>query len=122
MRLLLDECVHPLVAGLLTEGGHEVATVSGLGLAGAVDAVVFALARDEHRVIVTLDTDYGELLARTGSKAPSVVLIRRRDHRPESIAAVVQAVVASCEQVLLDGAIAVVGERTVRIRELPLNT
>jgi hypothetical protein len=49
-----------------------------------------------------------------------VLLIRRADHRPHSIAAVVEDVITSSSDALMTGALAVVGERTVRLRELPL--
>lgn len=84
--------------------------------------MVFALAVEQQRLLITLDTDFGELLARSEGTAPSVLLIRRRDHRAEAITAVVIDVLVSSGQTLLDGALAVAGERTVRLRELPLTT
>ncbi len=122
MRLLLDECVHPAVASLLRDGGHDVATVAALGMVGATDVAVLSLARDQERVVVTLDTDFGELLARSGAARPSVILLRRADHQPTAIAAATADVLTSSGAVLLEGALAVVGERTVRLRELPLTT
>ena len=122
MKLLLDECLHPEVARLLVEAGHDVVTVATLGMVGAADPEVFAVARQQERILVTLDTDFGELLVRPlVSDRPSVVLIRRRDHRPQAIVAVVVDVLASCGDALESGALAVVGEHTVRLRELPLS-
>jgi predicted nuclease of predicted toxin-antitoxin system len=120
VRLLLDECLHPRVAALLTEEGHDVVTVAGLGLRGATDPEVLSLAALEDRLLVTLDTDFGGLLVREAATAPSVILIRRSDHRPQAIAAVVTDVLASSAEALQNGALAVVGEGSVRLRELPL--
>lgn len=120
MRLLLDECLSPRVGSLLNERGHDVATVAGLGLSGATDAEVLIVAAEQHRLLVTLATDFGGLLALSAADAPSVLLLRRADHRPHVIAAVVEDVIASSSDALLAGALAVVGERTVRLRELPL--
>ena len=64
-------------------------------------------ARNQERVIVTLDTDFGELLARGGDALPSVILIRRADHQPGAIADVIVNVIASSEVALLEGALAV---------------
>lgn len=122
MKLLLDECLHPRVATLLADAGHDVATVAGLNKAGAPDIAVLAVAVEQERLLVTLDTDFGELLARSAAAAPSVLLIRRRDHRAESITAVVIDVLASSSQSLLSGTLAVAGERTVRFRELPFTS
>lgn len=120
MKLLLDECLSPRVATLLVDSGHDVATVAGLGMCGATDPEVFAVAAEQDRLLVTLDTDFGGLLAGSAATAPSVLLIRRGDHRPYAIAAVVDDVLASSADALLHGALAVVGQRTVRLRELPL--
>ncbi|HEX3611739.1 MAG TPA: DUF5615 family PIN-like protein [Sporichthyaceae bacterium] len=122
MKLLLDECLHPQVGRLLVEIGHDVATIAGLGMVGAGDPDVLAVAGQQDRVLVTLDTDFGALLARTSATLPSVLLIRRRDHRPHAIVAVVVDVLSTCGDALSSGALAVVGERTVRVRELPLST
>lgn len=108
------------MAGSLTDSGHDVATVAGLGMCGATDAEVLAMAAEHGRLLVTLDTDFGGLLAGNAAEAPSVLLIRRADHRPHSIAAVVEDVITSSSDALMTGALAVVGERTVRLRELPL--
>lgn len=120
MRLLLDECVHPRVADLLGDAGHDVSTIASLGLHGATDPRVLEVAVDQGRILVTLDTDFGELLVRTGAGRPSVILVRRADHTPVAVARVVTDVCASCAESLELGAIAVIGERTVRLRELPL--
>lgn len=121
MRLLLDECLPPRAATLLSDWGHDVATVADLGMSGATDVDVLSAAARQGRLLVTLDTDFGGLLAHNAA-APSVLLIRRRDHRADAIAAVVADVIASSSAALESGALAVVGERTVRLRELPLMT
>lgn len=89
-------------------------------MCGATDREVLAVAAEQDRLLVTLDTDFGGLLAGSAAAAPSVLLIRRTDHRPHAIAAVVEDVIASSSDTLLNGALAIVGQRTVRLRELPL--
>jgi predicted nuclease of predicted toxin-antitoxin system len=49
---------------------------------------VMALARAENRVLVSADTDFGELLVNSGDIMPSVILLRR-NHAPANQAAVV---------------------------------
>lgn len=53
MKLLLDECLHPQVASLLAEAGHDAVTVATLGMVGATDPDVFAVAGQQQRIVVT---------------------------------------------------------------------
>ena len=79
----MDECISPWLAPLIAEAGHDVVHVSDLGLAGHVDKDVLAAARDAERVLVSADTDFGELLARQGLALPSLVLFRQGNRGPE---------------------------------------
>lgn len=77
MRLLLDNNISPRLVEILAQEGWDVVHVSSLGLRAASDKVVLAAARDENRVLVSADTDFGALLAITHDPGPSVVLVRR---------------------------------------------
>lgn len=76
MRFLLDEGSSPRVADVLSGAGHDVRHVRDLGLAGGSGADVLQAAADDDRVLLTLDTDFGTLLAHSGAGLPSVVLFR----------------------------------------------
>jgi predicted nuclease of predicted toxin-antitoxin system len=60
MRFLADENVPGPVVGALRGRGHDVVWIKEL-MPGAEDAVVLELAQSERRVVVTADTDFGEL-------------------------------------------------------------
>jgi len=66
VKFLLDECISTRLAPLLADAGHDVIHVSDRDLAGQVDDHVLTAARDEGRVLVSADTDFGELLAKQG--------------------------------------------------------
>ena len=76
MRFLVDENLAERVAELLVENGHDAVHVRAIGLGTADDSVVMARAEAEGRVVVSADTDFGTLLARSGRRAPSVILFR----------------------------------------------
>ncbi len=121
MRFLLDESVSPLVAEPLAAAGHEVVHARNVGLRSAPDPTVLAAALDDGRVLVTLDTDFGALIAQSGAQLPSVVLFRGEvTRRPSAQAALL---LANLEQFAVDldqGAVVVIGDDRVRIRRLPI--
>ena len=78
MRFLVDQCLSVELAEALTDAGHDVTHLRNLGMQRAKDPEVLELARAEDRVLLSADTDFGALLARTGTTRPSVVLFRLR--------------------------------------------
>lgn len=121
MRFLLDENQSPRVAVLLMAAGHDAVHVRDLSLAGASDAELLEHAVVHGRVIISGDTDFGELLARTNASTPSLILLRRQQNRRAAeIAALVLANVDVVAEDLERGAIVVFDEDRLRIRRLPL--
>ncbi|MCA1705101.1 MAG: DUF5615 family PIN-like protein [Actinobacteria bacterium] len=121
MKFLLDEGLAPRVLDLLTAADHDVVHVRDIGLQSAPDADVLAAALAQGRVLLTLDTDFGALLALSGARQPSIVLFRGEvTRRPEGQA---RLLLANLEQVvtdLTDGAVVVLGDDRIRIRGLPV--
>ena len=60
MRLLLDTCLSGKTADILRASGHDVVW-TGSWSADPGDVAILARARDEQRILVTLDKDFGEL-------------------------------------------------------------
>ena len=86
-----------------------------------MDPDVLDLAKRDERILVSADTDFGTLLARTHATSPSFVLIRRLvGRRVHEIARVVIDNLGDVEEDLLAGAVVVFGDETMRIRRLPI--
>ena len=119
MRFLADECLTPDVAKRLAAAGHDAVDVGDLGLLGANDVAVMDAAVESNRVVVSADTDFGELLAKGGREFPSVILLRRR-HDPADQAATILAALPDIETSLTAGAVVVIAENRLRIRSLPI--
>ncbi|MCX7840517.1 MAG: DUF5615 family PIN-like protein [Anaerolineae bacterium] len=62
MRFLLDQDVWALTARVLGDAGHDVVTVASIGLAEADDAALLTTARNQRRIFITRDRDFGELV------------------------------------------------------------
>ena len=121
MRFLLDQNLSPLLVEILARLGHEAVHVRQLGMSRASDAEIMATARDDNRVVVSGDTDFGELLARTNAASPSLVLFRRQgQRRAAELAALLDANLQAVVADLDAGAVVVIDADRVRIRRLPL--
>ena len=71
--------------------GHDALHVLDVGLQGQPDDVIMGEARSNHRILLTSDTDFGELLWRSSERFPSVLLLRRHSRLIENQAAVILA-------------------------------
>jgi len=120
VRFLVDECLSFRVAEELKAAGHDVRHATECDLQGEPDEAVMHLAVAEERVLVSADTDFGELLASASVTVPSVILFRRSDRRPEVLASVLLANLSEIEDDLTSGALVVITEQRIRIRHLPI--
>ena len=120
MKLVVDESLARRVADLLREAGHDAVHAADRGLLGARDEAVMAAARQDDRVVVTADTDFGTLLALSDMPRPSVLLLRRPGRRVEQRVAAVAAAITAVEDALEEGALVVVEPDRIRVRELPM--
>lgn len=75
MRLVADESVDGPIVDALREAGHLVDYVAELD-AGIADSDVLDLAHTKGAVLVTADSDFGELVFRQGRAHRGVLLLR----------------------------------------------
>ena len=121
MRLLLDNNLSPQLVRPLLDAGHEAEHVRDHGLQAAPDATVLQRAREPDQVLVSADTDFGTLLARTGAGRPSVILIRRSSARRASeLATLLLSNLDAIAEDLKSGAVVVITDTDLRVRTLPI--
>ncbi|MFL6128309.1 MAG: DUF5615 family PIN-like protein [Mycobacteriales bacterium] len=119
MSFLIDECLPTDAAAALRSAGHDARHVGELGLCGATDAAVLAAATATQRILLSADTDFGELLATSKDGTPSVVLFRGWPAPTDRV----EVLLANLDQVaddLLTGAVVVIGKDRIRVRRLPI--
>lgn len=122
MRFLADMGVSMRVVEWLRAAGHDVAHLSEEGLHRLPDGEIFAKAQRERRVVLTFDLDFGEILAVTRGKTPSVILFRLTNARSQHVIERLEAVLKRSSADLERGAIIAVEEWRHRVRRLPLGT
>jgi predicted nuclease of predicted toxin-antitoxin system len=81
VKFLVDQNRSPVLAELLRDAGHDAVHTMELGLERAEDDELLLLAREEQRVVISGDTDFGALLALANATSPSVILFRSRHRR-----------------------------------------
>ena len=121
MRFLLDEAISPRVVDLLAEAGHDAVHARDVGLTGASDPIVLDRAVQDDRILVTLDTEFGALVAHSQATLPSILLFRGAvTRRPERQAALLVANLDAFADDIAAGAVVVIGDNRVRVRRLPI--
>ncbi len=118
--MLLDQGLPRTAASLLRERGWDVQHVSERGMSRAEDVAIIALAREEQRIVVTLDADFHALLAMSGATGPSVLRIRMEGQKADQVASLVERVLALASDELNQGAMITLADGKVRIKLLPV--
>lgn len=120
MKFLADMGISTGTLATLREQGHEAVHARDVGLARASDATILERARGEDRVVLTVDLDFGQLLAASPQATPSVVIFRLRNQTPASITPRLLKIIADRSADLESGAIVLVEEKRYRVRLLPV--
>ena len=122
MRFLVDNPVSPDVAEMLRLAGHDAVHVRDCNLQHAADPIIFARAASEDRILVPADTDFGLLLARSGTKKPSLVLFHHSfSHLPVEQGTVLIERLPQLSSSLEHGSVVVFERHRIRIRSLPID-
>lgn len=121
MRFLVDENLSRQLPELLRASGHKAEHVAEIGLESAADREVLDRARDDGRVLISADTDFGTLLAESHARLPSIILIRRTSNRRTfHLAGLIEANLPDLAEDLEAGCVVVFDAERVRVRRLPL--
>lgn len=89
----------------------------------APDTAIFHHTAADDRIVVSADTDFGELLARLQAARPSLVLLRRRTRRrPSDQTTLLLTHLPAVANDPAAGAIVLIEEARVRVRSLPVDS
>lgn len=122
MKFLLDENISPSLAGLLKNIGYEARHVIEIGYNSTPDFKIAEFAAKTDEIVITHDTDFGTILALTGTDRPSVILIRWQSITTLRLFQFLENYLLEFEEDLSKGCLIVVEDNKVRIRLLPLKS
>jgi len=116
MKVKLDENMPTPMADLLKRAGHDAATVADEGLSGADDPRVMEAARAEGRILVTFDTDFGNILDYPLGTHTGIVVFRLHDQRWSVLEGPARRLLDARVLERIQGGLAVVDESRIRLR------
>ena len=116
MRFLVDRCAGRRLAEWLRDHGHDVVEARSLG-PDPGDRALLELAESAGRVLITIDTDFGELIH--VHDVPHAGLVRLPDVPADQRIALMAELVESRGDVLEAGAIITIRGRRIRISRPP---
>ena len=117
MRFLCDANIGSLIARALIDRGHDVARAIHV-VPDADDTIVLAHAVAEQRILVTCDSDFGDLIFGRGAIVPPAVIYIRFE--PPDVADIVPRLLRILDFDELRGHMTVIGE--IRDRRAPFST
>ena len=116
MKFLADMGISPKTVAFLQGLGDDAAHLHDHGLERLQDAAIL----ETGRVLLTHDLNFGELVAASGARLPSVVVFRLRNMHPDRVNRYLHRIITDHHDSLRQGAIISVTEAKIRVRPLPL--
>jgi predicted nuclease of predicted toxin-antitoxin system len=120
MKFLADMGISPRTVKWLRQQGYDAVHLLDEGLRRLPDEEILSKARAEGRIVLTIDLDFGYLLAISGAVLPSVVIFRLGNASREIVEARLADVLSQCADDLRAGAIISVSDGMFRVRILPM--
>jgi predicted nuclease of predicted toxin-antitoxin system len=120
MKLLFDMNLSPILVDMMDNCGWESIHWSSVGDAKATDRTIMEWGLKNGCCVITNDLDFGDILAVTDARGPSVVQFRTQDLSPAHIKPILLTVLKQYKRYLESGALISVDETRSRVRILPL--
>jgi len=117
MKFFLDQDVFAVTARFLIGLGHDVITASEANCSRSSDADLLRMAREQGRILITRDRDYGSLVFVHGSGS-GVIYLRILPSTLNSVHQEIEAVLRAHSEEDLNKAFVVIEQGRHRFRKL----
>ena len=116
MRFKLDENLPREAASVFEVHGHDAKTVLDQEMGGASDSEIADVAKDERRILLTLDTDFGDIRTYPPGDYPGFIVLRLERQDKHSILSLIREVIPQIEDNFDDGSLWGVERDQIRVR------
>ncbi len=116
MTFKVDENLPVDTADLLRQAGYDAATVFEQRLEGSPDSSLASACQKEGRVLVTLDTDFADILAYPPAQFPGLIVLRLQRQDKPHILAVIKRLIPLLSSEPLEHLLWIVEENRIRVR------
>ena len=120
MKIVIDMNLTPQWVEFFSARAIDSVHWSEIGDPKALDEEIMAFARDHGLVVFTHDLDFGDILAVTHARGPSVIQARVEDPVPSVVGEAVARAIVENAQHLERGALLTLDPDKSRIRILPI--
>lgn len=112
----MDENLPAEACGILRAAGHDAVSVLDQNLGGRPDVDVATICKTEGRILVTLDTDFGNILAYPPEEFPDIVILRSADQAKPAVLGLVRRLVSVLNTAALEHQLWIIEDDRIRVR------
>jgi len=123
MKFLADMGVSQRCVEWLRDQGYDATHLFEQKLHRSSDEEVLCKAREENRILLTMDLDFARLVAKADAyDLPTVVIFRLSDQRLKSVQGRLEVILPIIQNCIGRGSVILsVNDNRVRIRQTPIN-
>ncbi|MBI1767811.1 MAG: DUF5615 family PIN-like protein [Bacteroidetes bacterium] len=121
MKFLADMGISMDTVQWLRLQGHDAIHLSEERLHKMSDDIILIKSKNEGRVLLTCDLDFGHLLANSKEISPSVIIFRLEFQTATQHIEKLKKILSVSNEILLAGTIISVSDKKIRSRKLPVN-
>ena len=116
MQFKVDENLPCDACEILRNAGHDAVSVLDQKLGGFPDLDIAAVCKSEARILVTLDTDFANILAYPPEDSSGIIVIRTEDQAKPVVLEIIHRIVAVLKSESPQRALWIVESNRIRIR------
>jgi predicted nuclease of predicted toxin-antitoxin system len=121
VKILVDMNLSPEWLKVLESHTIEALHWYSVGNPQAKDSEIMEWARSNGYIVFTHDLDFGQILAHTRSRGPSVIQVRSQEITTSSMQTILLAALRQFSAELAKGCIITIDEHSSRVRLLPIH-